>query len=404
MKFRLGKRAGLFVLLGLSGLGLAGGGVAACLAAREDEQDASAFQLRVAVPPGDAFGLALYQSLGVELLPGHRVELLDNGAIFTGVEKAVRAAKSNVHALLYIWEKGAASDRIVAALVDRARAGVRCRVLVDDFGSPDFSSDVAPRLTSAGCEVRVFRPLPGQPEELARNHRKIIVVDGRTGFTGGFGVRDDWLGDGVKNERWRDANVRFSGPAVRAAQQAFAENWQEAGGALLPAEAFPPPDTAGSASAAFVSSTSSPVLTRAERLVQLLLQSAQRRLWIANAYFVPSRAILDLIEQKAEKGVDVRVLAPGKKSDSKTSFGAQHIEYDSLLEHGVRVFEYQPSMMHAKTMVVDEDLAVVSSINLDPLSLSQLEESALLVQDRAFTSQLAATFEADCKHAKELSR
>jgi cardiolipin synthase len=385
-------------------LALSAGSVALGVVGCERKDDDTGFQLRVPVPNGDAFGLSLYQSLGVELLPGHQVELLDNGAIFDGLEKAIGSAKRSVHALLYIWEKGAASDRVTAALVERAKSGARCRVLVDAFGSPDFGKDVAPRLTSAGCEVRVFRPLLEQDDELARNHRKIVVVDGRVAFTGGFGIRDNWLGDGVSGERWRDANVRFTGPAVRAAQQAFAENWQEAGGEFLPADAFPPPETAGAVSAAFVSSTSSPVLTRTERLVQLLVQSAHKRLWIANAYFVPSDAILELLKHKAEKGVDVRLLAPGKKSDSKTSFGAQHIEYGSLLEKRIRIFEYQPSMMHSKTMLVDDDLALVSSMNLDPLSLTKLEEAALVVQDRTFTAKLAQTFEADCKRANELKR
>jgi cardiolipin synthase A/B len=370
----------------------------------ERDDDGPAFQLRVPIPSGDApFALALYQSLGVRLLPGHHVSLLGNGSIFDGIEAEIRNARSSVHVVMYIWEKGIASDRIVAALVDRVKAGVRCRVLIDAFGSPDFSEDVQPKLAEAGCDVRLFRPLPGHGDKVARNHRKIVVVDGRVAFTGGFGIRDNWLGDGVTGEGWRDANVRFAGPAVAAAQQAFAENWQEAGGPLLPPDAFPALDPSGQASAAFVTSTISPVLTRSERLVQLLIQAAKKRLWIANAYFVPSDAILDMIKRKASEGVDVRILAPGKKSDSKTSFGLQHIEYDALLEKGVRVWEYQPSMMHAKTMLVDEELAFVSSMNLDPLSLTKLEEAALVVNDRAFAATLAQTFEADCGHARALS-
>lgn len=368
------------------------------------DDDDQAFQLRAAVPSdAAAFAAAVYQSLGVEMRPGHQVALLGNGAIFDRLEVEIRNARSGVNVVMYIWEKGAASDRLVAALNERGRAGVQCRILVDSFGSPDFSRDVQPVLEAGGCEVREFRPPPISGDELARNHRKIVVIDGRVAFTGGFGVRDNWLGDGISHDAWRDANVRFTGAAVGGAQQAFAENWQEAGGALLPAEAFPAPDTSGPAFAAFVTSTGSPVLTRAERLVQLLIQASKKRLWIANAYFVPSPAILSMIERKSAEGVDVRLLAPGKKSDSKTSFGAQHIEYESLLKRGVRVFEYQPSMMHAKTMLVDAELALVGSINLDPLSLNKLEEAALLVHDRAFATELARSFEADCVHAKELS-
>jgi len=377
-------------------------GVAFISCQREDE--GHAFLLDVPVPSAGApFALALYQSLGVRLMPGHNVTLLGNGSIFDGLEEEIRRARSSVHVVMYIWEKGAASDRIVAALVDRARAGVSCNILVDAFGSPDFGEDVQPRLVDAGCAVRIFRPLPGYGDKLARNHRKLVIVDGRIAFTGGFGVRDNWLGDGVTAEAWRDANVRFAGPAVAGAQQAFAENWQEAGGPLLPPETFPVLETAGPASVAFVASTISPVLTRSERLVQLMIQAAKKRLWIANAYFVPSKAILEMIERKASEGVDVRLLAPGKKSDSKTSFGLQHIEYDDLLEKGVRVWEYQPSMMHAKTMLVDDELGLVSTMNLDPLSLAKLEEVALVVQDRAFAAALARTFEQDCVHARALS-
>jgi len=155
---------------------------------------------------------------------------------------------------------------------------------------------------------------------------------------------------------------------------------------------------------ALVSSTAAPVVTRSERLTQLMIAAAKRRLWIANAYFVPSKAILDLIARKAAAGVDVRVLAPGKKSDSKTSFGAQHVEYGALLEKGVRVWEYQPSMMHAKTMLVDERLVSVGSANLDPLSLSKLEEVTLVVDDAATAAELEASFLKDCSHAKELKQ
>jgi len=403
---RRAKSRARVVVIALAALVLLAGALGILLGACRRQDDKQAFQLRAAVPSAGApFAAALRQSLGVQLLPGHQVTLLGNGSVFDAVEDEIRHAESSVHIVLYIWEKGVASDRIVAAIVERAKAGVACRILVDDFGSPDFGKDVQPKLAAVGCDVRIFRPLPGSGDKLARNHRKIVIVDGRVGFTGGFGMRDDWLGDGVTAEGWRDANVRFIGPAVGDAQQAFAENWQEAGGALLPPDAFPPPpaETAGPVSAAFVGSTISPVLTRSERLVQLVIQAAKKRLWIANAYFVPSKAILEMLKRKASEGVDVRLLAPGKKSDSKTSFGMQHIEYDSLIESGVRVWEYQPSMMHAKTMVVDDELSVVASINLDPLSLTKLEEVALVVQDKAFAAKLTQTFEADCAHSRQLS-
>jgi cardiolipin synthase len=364
-----------------------------------------AFSLRVTPSSsGEGFALALYQSLGVRLQGGHRVSLFQNGSVFDALVQQIAEAKSSINVAMYIWEAGVASDRVVKALVARAQAGVRCRILVDDVGSPDFGKTVQPVLAHAGCEVRVFRPLGGE-EKLARNHRKLVVVDGVAAITGGFGIRDTWLGDGVTGESWRDSNVLFTGPAVSGAQQAFAENWQEAGGALLPAEAFPAvvaTDATAPVRAAFVGSSQG-VLTRAERLTQLMMAAATRRLWIANAYFVPSRGILTLIEQKALAGVDVRILAPDKNSDSKTAFGLQHTEYGRLLKQGVKIWEYTPSMMHAKTMLVDDELALIGSINLDPLSLNELEEDALVVDDRGIAAQLGQAFAADCARSKRLS-
>jgi len=361
-----------------------------------------AFLLKGTPPSsGEGFALALYQSLGVRLTGGHAVSVVQNGDVFDTLVQQIGAAKTSVNVLMYIWERGAASDRVVQALVTRAKAGAQCRILVDDLGSPDFSEKVAPKLTQAGCEVRLFRPLSAG-EKLARNHRKLIVIDGRAALTGGFGIRDNWLGDGVHAESWRDTNVLFTGPAVSAAQQAFAENWQEAGGALLPAEAFPALNDVGTVQAAFVGSSQG-VVTRAERLIQLLVLTAKKRLWIANAYFVPSAGILELLKTKARAGVDVRVLAPDENSDSKTAFGMQHVEYGGLMEQGVKVWEYTASMLHAKTMIVDDELALVGSINLDPLSLNELEEDALVLQDRAVVEQLSQSFSADCARSRPLS-
>ena len=253
------KVAGAFTLtLAITGVGV---GFSAC-SEREPE-----FVLRSPVPAsGPPFALALYQSVGARLVRGHELSLIDNGSVFDALVREIGATRSSVHVLMYIWEKGVASDRVIAALVERAKNGIACRVLVDALGSPDFAEHVQPALTKAGCDVRLFRPSPS--DKLARNHRKLLIFDGRIAITGGFGIRDTWLGDGVHNESWRDSNVRFSGPAAADAQQAFAENWQEAGGSLLPADAFPDVGASGTAEAAFVASTGAPELTRAERLTQ----------------------------------------------------------------------------------------------------------------------------------------
>lgn len=363
------------------------------------QRDERAFRLSGPVPIDSAgFSDALWQSLGARMEPGHQVSLLQNGEVFDALVAQIGQAKKSVHILMYIWEQGAASDRVVDALVSRARAGVACRIVVDDLGSPDFAKTVKPRLAAGGCEARTFRPLPAG-RKLARNHRKLVVVDGAAAITGGFGIRDNWLGNGSDAKHWRDTSVLFSGPSVTDAQRAFTENWQEAGGALLMGEIFPEPSRAGSSSAAFIASTAA-VVTRAERLLQLTMAAAQHRIWIENAYFVPSPGILELLKRKARAGIDVRIISPDKNSDSKTAFGAQHIEYGDLIDAGVRIWEYTASMLHAKTMLVDDDLALVSSINLDPLSLYELEETALLFRDSGLVRDLASSFTADTARSR----
>ncbi len=376
----------------------------------------AAYELDVPVPSsGPGFALALYQTVRAELRPGHEVTLLDNGAVFDALIAELGRARSSIHISMYIWAPGVVSRRLSAALIERARAGIACRIMVDAFGSSDFPPTIRPALVAAGCEVRIFRPLPGV-DALARNHRKLIVIDGRRAIVGGFGVRDNWLGDGVHGEGWRDSNVLFAGPAVRDAQQAFAANWQEAGGGLLPASTFPElggttSETAkgegsanGTATAAFVASAASPVVTEAERLTQLVIAAAHKRLWITNAYVVPSRAIRRLLLRKAAAGVDVRILAPGSKSDSKPAFVAQQELYRDLLAGGIRIWEYAPSMIHSKTMLADDELAVIGSINLDPLSLNKLDEAALVIVDRPIATALARQFETDVTHADERTR
>lgn len=360
-------------------------------ACSKDRKEPLSVEIQGEVTDMATFETALYQSVAVDFAPG-TVTRLDNGAVFDALVADLDRATRSINISMYIWETGAVSSRITGALVAKAKAGVACRLVIDAFGSSKFQEEVAPALTAAGCDVRMFRPVAAD-SVTTRNHRKLVVVDGEIAITGGFGIRDDWAGDGVTG--WRDTSVRFTGGAVRSAQQAFAESWQEAGGSLLPASDFPRPAADGAARLALVSSTASPHLTRAERLVQLLMASAKERLWITIAYYAPSKAIRTLIAAKAKQGVDVRLLVPDEHNDSKAALAAQRALYDELAAAGVKVWEYQPSMIHAKTMVIDDRLSTVGSINLDPLSLNRLDEDSLVIDDPRFAQDLAAAFLAD---------
>ena len=355
--------------------------------------------LKLGVPStGPAFELALYQTVGVELSAGNDLEWDNNGAVFDAVAKEIAAAKHDVNIVTFIWGSGKASGRLLKALADAHARGVTCRVILDSLGSMTF--DDAP-VRAAGCEVRRFRPIPGQ-DDLARNHRKLVIVDGKVGFAGGFGIDDKWLGGGQKEEEWRDSNVRVTGPIVREMQQAFAENWQEVGGKLLPDRCFPHARAQGGLRAALVKSSGHAVVTTGDKLMQLLIASAARRLWIANAYFVPSEPILELLELKAKQGVDIRILSAGDKTDTRVYLPDQRARVARLIKAGVRAFEYEPTMLHSKTVLVDEELYAVGSMNLDALSLNKMEEDMIVALDRDTAKELAADFLDDLKRSLEV--
>jgi cardiolipin synthase len=360
------------------------------------------FRLDATVPDhGAAFSSALFQTTGVQLKGGNAVDVFNNGSVFDAQLEEVSRAEKSVHIETFIWSSGKVSDRLVEALITKARKGVQCRVLVDAVGSMGFEK-IGEKLAYAGCAVRMFRPVPGQ-DDVARLHRKMLIVDGRTGFTGGFGIDDKWLGKGLSDDppEWRDSNLRVRGPAVRDMQQAFAQNWQEAGGELLPAAAFPDEGTPGDVHAAFVSSTEHGVVTNGDRMIQLLIEAGKRRIWISNAYFVPSTPIMELLGRKAREGVDVRVLAAGDKTDTPVYLKLQRERMDDLVKAGARAYEYAPAMMHGKTMLVDDTLVSVGSYNLDALSLNKLEEGALIVDDRRIALEEERRFIDDMAHSRQ---
>jgi len=348
------------------------------------------------------FGNALFQTVGVSLRPGNKVDLVDNGRVFDAAIEEIAKARRSVHVDSFIWSEGKVSDRLIDAIAKRTRAGVQCRVIVDAVGSPSFGS-LEKRLQGIGCEVHRFRPIPGQ-DDVARDHRKLILVDGRVGLTGGFGIDDKWDGDGRSDEppEWRDSNVRVWGPAVLD-MQAFSENWQEATGSLLPADAFPKPADVGPTWAAFVASSENSIATRNDRMTQLVIATAKKRVWIANAYFAPSTPIMTLLSRKAREGVDVRILASGEKTDTRPYLPIQRARMDELAQAGVRTYEYEPTMMHGKTMLVDDSIVVVGSCNLEALSLNRLDEGALVAVDPKLAREAARRFLDDLARSTERS-
>lgn len=357
------------------------------------------------VEPPEDFARSLRQDVGVSFRQHNQISLAENGAVFEAIAGVAGRARRSINIVTFIWRPGAPSDRVLEPLLERARAGVACRVLVDRVGSLRFDREVRPVLKEAGCEVRYH--MPRQDDVVERNHRKIVIVDGEVAVTGGFGIWKSWAGQGRRRDEWRDSNAVVEGPVVRDLQRAFEANWVQSGGQPLPEQDFAPLPPAGKTPAAFVASSASDLEaggdhTRAERLTGLVIRSARKRIWIANSYFVPSTEILSLLVAKAKSGVDVRILAPGPIHDWRSIRAAQRDGYPELVAAGIQIFEYQPSMMHAKTMLVDDRLVVIGSTNLDPLSLRQMEEGSLVVEDPALARKLEALLLEDFRWSKQI--
>ena len=345
---------------------------------------------------------------GTHIDPGNAVQILLNGnGTYPQLWKDIASAQQTVTVQMYYSQPGAVADTMAKYLIDRAEHKVRVLLLLDAFGSQPLKRDWIANLKRAGVEVVWLRPLRWYTLQKAaqRSHVRVVVVDGRIGYTGGFGLADYWLGDGIHEDQWRESNARFEGPTVAALQAAFAAGWAEATGELLTGDMFFPKISfadVGDVQAGLMHSIPSTGSTPAERFLALSIAGARRTLYISNSYFVPGESFLRLLLAAAHRGVDVRVLTVSSKTDVKTTWYAGRTYYEKLLEGGVKIYEYQPTMMHAKTMVVDGMWSAIGSMNFDNRSLSFNNESTLLVLDRKVGAQMDSVFMDDIKWSKEI--
>ena len=339
---------------------------------------------------------------------GGAARLLNNGdEIFTAMLADIRAAQRSVNWLAYIWEPGKCSDQVFAALVERARAGIEVRLMLDGLGGmrcPDEGKDA---LKKAGGKIGVFRPLRwGKITRFhKRNHRRAIVVDGKVGYTGGVAVGDKWLGNARNPEEWRDSMVRVTGCMARNLQSHFAEDWAAVTGEILVGDAFyPVGDEQGAQGPIHHTAVASSPGSEEHPMRFFFLhtfRAARRKLYIASPYFVPDEHTRKAVAGLASRGVDVRILLPNKHTDAKPIRLASHSYYDELLSAGVRIWEYQQTMMHAKLTVVDGCWSIVGSANMDIRSKELNEENVLGILDPGLAGAIETTFLADLERSSE---
>lgn len=362
-----------------------------------------------------AFRTSLEAFAGAPILGDNRVDILLNGEeTFPALLDAIRSAHHTITFEAYIFHEGKIADQLVGAFVERCKAGVRVAILLDAHGSDGLPERYIQDLRDAGCIlVPDFRPLSLWSLERTnkRNHRRIMVIDGLVGFTGGYGVDDTWSGNGRTEGRWRETNVRLQGPIVQSLQEAFVEHWREATSVLLGGkDYFPyPPVTVKDVPVLAQVVRSSP-LQGNDAMYRVFLQaisSARTSILISTPYLLPGEQLTEALLDAVRRGVRVRVLIPSVVKSSGVEFvtqASQREGFGALLEGGVQLHEYSPALLHTKMMIIDGTWATVGSTNLDNRSMAMNDELNVMFYDRTIAKRLEEIFAADVAYSHKVSR
>jgi cardiolipin synthase len=345
--------------------------------------------------------------LGPPIVEGNQVELLRNGdEIFPAMLEAIRHARKSITFETYIYWSGEIGREFTEALSERARAGVKVHVMLDFLGSIKLDEKQLEAMRAAGVRLqRYHKPAWWKLARLNnRTHRKLLVVDGRIGFTGGVGIADKWNGHAQDPDHWRDSHFRVEGPVVGQIQAVFMDNWTKATGVVLDGDDyFPPLEKAGASPAQMFSSSPNGGSESMHLMYLMAITAARQTIDLSSSYFVPDELAIKALVAAAKRGVRVRIITPGKNIDSDVVRAASRERWGELLEAGVRIAEYQPTMFHVKALVVDSLLVSVGSTNFDNRSFSINDEANLNVLDPDFARQQAAVFEDDWQHARPIS-
>jgi cardiolipin synthase A/B len=345
--------------------------------------------------------------LGPAIVQGNRVsELINGDRIFPAMLEAIRSARESVLFETFIYWSGDVGTAFAQALSERAQAGLKVHVLLDWAGSTRVDRELVALMRKAGVEVRMFHPLRwynlGRMNN--RTHRKLLIVDGRIGFTGGVGIAPQWTGDAQDPDHWRDSHFRVEGPVVAQMQSVMLSNWSKTTGRVLHGGGyFPTLEPAGEMAAQMFHSSPSGGSESMLLMVLLAITAATRSIDIASAYFVPDEVSLRQICSAVRRGVRVRIITPGPHTDQDTVRRASRGLWGPLLEAGVEMFEYQPTMFHCKILIVDRLLVSVGSTNFDPRSFRLNDEANLNIYDAGFGERMSSVFEEDLRHCRRIT-
>ena len=353
------------------------------------------------------FSRELGTLLGPAIIDGNRVQNFENGVeIFPAMLAAIGEARQTITFETYIYWSGEVGAAFARAFEERARAGVKVHVLIDWAGSQKMEDKLIEEMIAAGVEVQLYHPLRwydlGRMNN--RTHRKLLVVDGRVGFTGGVGIADPWDGDAQDAKHWRDSHYRLEGPAVAQMQAAFMDNWIKTSGKVLQgAEYFPPLQPVGSALGQVFTSSPSGGGDSMQLMYLLSITAAEHTIDLSAAYFVPDPLTRKALSSALKRGVKVRIIVPGRHNDADVVRDASRSDWGEVLQAGAEIYEYQPAMFHCKILIVDSQLVSVGSTNFDNRSFRLNDEANLNVYDKAFAEHLEDVFEQDLKQSRQIT-
>lgn len=346
------------------------------------------------------------------IIGGGRLDILLNGnETFPAMLKAIRSARKSITYAQYLYQEGAIAYEFAEAFAERCRAGVQVKILIDSHGGSKMPEDIPALLKNSGCHMEWFRRIKLfqfiTPWELLRynyrNHRRILVVDGRVGFTGGHGVSEPWTGDGRTDGHWRDTDARLEGPIVQQLQAAFVESWRETTGSMLGGDLyFPSLERRGTVYSQIVKSSPWGGTYETYMLFLIAISAARKSILITNPYFLPDERMREALLNAVQRGVRVVALLPGK-IDHKLVYWASRKHFGPLLLGGIEIHEYQAALIHSKTMVVDGIWGTIGSTNLDNRSFALNEEINLIVYDAANAGLIEKAFHEDLTYSKKLT-
>jgi cardiolipin synthase len=345
--------------------------------------------------------------LGRPITEGNRIDILRNGhEIFPAMLHEISSAKRTIEFLTFIYWTGDIGQLFAEALAERARAGVRVRVILDAMGAWSLDTKVTDVMTDAGCDVRWFRPIEKESAFHANNrtHRKVLICDEMVSFTGGVGIADEWNGDARDETEWRDTHFRVIGPATDGLRAAFLDNWAETGDDLidLRIDTFPVQPRTGNLDVQVVLGMAEAGNSDIWNLFRVLIDCAEESLRVSTAYFTPDEAIMGKLCDAADRGVDVQIMVPGPHVDKRLVQVAGEKQYQALLDCGVHLFSFQPSMLHAKIVTIDGKISVVGSANFNRRSTEFDDEVVLVVFDEDFAGTLNSHMDEDLERCEEL--